>query len=241
MSEERIAASSEAPGDDTVGEPGDGEARDSGGSSERVGGSSLAQQLLCAVPQLRDPNFVRSVVLIIDHTRKGAFGIVLNNSLGTSIAEMAGAIGLQWLGPVDRKVRLGGPVEPSRGFILHDRPSWDPLAEALTPELFLTTSLDAVKAGEQETPPLGGGDSQALAFLGYAGWGAGQLEAEMAAGSWMVVPLRPENVEAGQGVTPTWLWSSSPESMWADALRSVGIDPARRVGAGPGSGKAPQA
>jgi len=232
MSDERKPASSEAPGEDA----------DKPGAGERVGGSSLAQQLLCAVPQLRDPNFVRSVVLIVDHTRKGAFGIVLNNPLPTAIADMAGAIGLQWLGPADRKVRLGGPVEPSRGFILHDRPSWDPLAEALTPELFLTTSLDAVKAGDAATTPgLGGPGSQALAFLGYAGWGAGQLEAEMAAGSWMVVPLRPESVEVGQGVVASWLWSSSPESMWAEALRSVGIDPARLVGAGPGSGKAPQA
>ena len=238
MSDERKPASSEASGSHK---------ESNGEAGERVGGVSLAQQLLCAVPQLRDPNFVRSVVLIIDHTRKGAFGIVLNNPLPTPIAEMAGAIGLQWWGPADRTVRLGGPVEPSRGFILHDRPTWDPLAESLTPELFLTTSLDAVKAGDLQTPRLGGPGSEALAFLGYAGWGAGQLEAEMAAGSWMVVPLRPEPVEAAspmgraQGVTPSWLWSSSPEAMWAEALRSVGIDPARLVGAGPGSGKAPQA
>lgn len=232
MSVERKAASSEATSPEKSG------AGEAGEPSKRGGGSSLAQHLLCAVPQLRDPNFVRSVVLIVDHSRAGAFGIVLNNPLPTPIADMAGAIGLQWHGSTDRKVRLGGPVEPSRGFILHDRPSWDPLAEALTPELFLTTSLDAVKAGEATTPPLGGPGSEALAFLGYAGWGAGQLEAEMAAGSWMAVPLRPETAEHGQGVTPAWLWSSSPEMMWADALRSVRIDPARLVGAGPGSGKA---
>ncbi len=231
MSDDRKAASSEATSPEKSG----------AGEPSKRGGASLAQHLLCAVPQLRDPNFVRSVVLIVDHSHTGAFGIVLNHPLETPIADMAGAIGLQWLGPADRRVRLGGPVEPSRGFILHDRPSWDPLAEALTPELFLTTSLDAVKAGETATPPLGGPGSQALAFLGYAGWGAGQLEAEMAAGSWMVVPLRPETVERGQGVTPSWLWSSSPEQMWAEALRSVHIDPARLVGAGPGSGKAPQA
>lgn len=207
---------------------------------ERVGGSSLAHQLLCAVPQLRDPNFLRSVVLMIDHSRKGAFGLVVNNPLPTTIAEMAGAIGLNWMGPSDRPVRLGGPVEPTRGFILHDRAAWDPLAEALTPELFLTTSLDAVKAGDLETPRLGGHGSEALAFLGYAGWGAGQLESEMAAGSWMVVPMRPEG-GTGPGVTPAWLWSTSPEAMWAVALRSVGIDPAWLVGASLGSGKAPQA
>lgn len=201
----------------------------------------MAQHLLCAVPQLRDPNFVRSVVLMIDHSRQGAFGLILNHPLPTAIAEMAAAIGLEWIGPEDVQVRLGGPVEPSRGFILHDRPEWDPLADALTPELFITTSLDAVKAASDvERPRLGGPRSQALAFLGYAGWGAGQLEAEMASGSWMAVPLRPEGL-GGQGVMPSWLWSVSPEVMWAEALLSVGIDPARLVGAGIGSGKGPQA
>jgi len=205
------------------------------------GGVSLVQHLLCAVPQLRDPNFVRSVVLMIDHSRKGAFGLILNHPLPTGIAEMASAIGLEWVGPEERQVRLGGPVEPSRGFILHDRPEWDPLADALTPELFLTTSLDAVKAAsDTETPRLGAAGTHAQAYLGYAGWGAGQLEEEMASGSWMPVPLRPDGSE-GQGVTPTWLWDTDPEAMWAEALRSIGIDPAWLVGAGLGSGKGPQA
>lgn len=220
------------------------EEREAPAPSGISGAASLAQHLLCAVPQLRDPNFVRSVVLMIDHSRKGAFGLILNHPLPTSMAEMASAIGLEWVGPEHTQVRLGGPVEPSRGFILHDRPEWDPLADALTPELFLTTSLDAVKAGaDVDTPRLGTTGSQALAFLGYAGWGAGQLEAEMASGSWMAVPLRPEGtlVDGGQGVTPSWLWSVSPEAMWAEALLSVGIDPARLVGAGVGSGKGPQA
>lgn len=204
------------------------------------GGSCLAQNLLCAVPQLLDPNFVRSVILMVDHTSQGAFGIVLNNVLPTGVAEMARAIGLCWSGPEDAKVRLGGPVEPSRGFILHDRPEWDPLAEALTPELFLTTSLDAVKeASDLDEPRLAANGAPALAFLGYAGWGPGQLEAEMAAGSWMIVPLRPETDAGGQGVKPSWLWTVDPELMWAEALRSVGIDPARVVGSG--SGKVPQA
>jgi len=210
-----------------------------GGSSS--GGSSLAQHLLCAVPQLLDPNFVRSVILIVDHTTKGAFGLVLNNALPTSTAEMASAIGLLWAGPEDALVRLGGPVEPSRGFILHDRPEWDPLAEALTPELFLTTSLDAVKeASDQDKPRLAAHGAPALALLGYAGWGPGQLEAEMASGSWMPVPLRPEGRE-GEGVRPSWLWSVNPDEMWAEALRAIGIDPAWLVGSPIGSGKVPQA
>ena len=205
------------------------------------GASSLAHHLLCAVPQLLDPNFVRSVILIVDHSTKGAFGLVLNNTLPTSTAEMASAIGLLWAGTEDARVRLGGPVEPSRGFILHDRPEWDPLAEALTPELFLTTSLDAVKeASDQDKPRLAANGAPALAFLGYAGWGPGQLESEMASGSWMPVSLRPESSE-GEGVRPSWLWSVDPDTMWAEALQAIGINPAWLVGAPIGSGKAPQA
>lgn len=203
--------------------------------------SSLERHLLCAVPQLVDPNFVRSVVLIVDHNARGAFGLVLNHRLPTPVAEMATAIGLRWVGPEEQTLGLGGPVEPTRGFILHDLPTWDPLAEAITPGVFLTTSLDAVReAADETTPRLGGATAHVLALLGYAGWGEGQLEAEMAAGSWMAVPLRAAGAP-GSGVDERWLWSTSPEAMWGEALRSVGIDPARLVGAGPGSGKAPQA
>jgi putative transcriptional regulator len=201
----------------------------------------LARHLLVAVPQLVDPNFVRSVVLIVDHSKQGAFGLVLNNRLPTPLGEMAAAIGLRWAGDPEQTVGLGGPVEPSRGFILHDQTAWDPLAEAITPAVFLTTSLDAVReAAGDATPRLGGAGAHVLALLGYAGWGEGQLEAEMASGSWMAVPIRADGA-SGPGVPESWLWSASPEAMWSEALHSVGIDPARLVGSKLGSGKAPQA
>jgi putative transcriptional regulator len=207
----------------------------------RTEATSLTRHLLCAVPQLVDPNFVRSVVLIVDHSLQGAFGLVLNNRLPTPLAEMATAIGLRWAGDPEQTVGLGGPVEPSRGFILHDQPGWDPLAEAITPGVFLTTSLDGVReAAGDATPRLGGPGSHVLALLGYAGWGEGQLEGEMASGSWMAVPVRPTGVE-GPGVPESWLWSTSPEAMWNEALHSIGIDPAWLVGAPLGSGKVPQA
>lgn len=199
----------------------------------------LARHVLCAVPQLVDPNFVRSVVLILEHDAKGAFGLVLNNRMTTLVHEMAAAIGLRWAGDPAQTVGLGGPVETTRGFILHDQPAWDPLAEAITPGVFLTTSLDAVRE-QSEAPRLGGPGAPVLVLLGYAGWGEGQLESEMAAGSWMAVPVR-ANGAAGNGVREAWLWSASPEAMWGEALKSIGIDPGRLVGASLGSGKAPQA
>lgn len=199
----------------------------------------LARHVLCAVPQLVDPNFVRSVVLILEHTAKGAFGLVLNNRMTTPVHEMAAAIGLRWAGDPAQTVGLGGPVETTRGFILHDQAAWDPLAEAITPAVFLTTSLDAIRE-HAEVPRLGGPGMQVLVLLGYAGWGEGQLESEMAAGSWMAVPVRTGGA-AGPGISESWLWSASPENMWGEALRSVGIDPGRLVGSSLGSGKAPQA
>src|ERR1041384_5229815 len=95
-----------------------------------VDASGLSRHLLCAVPQLVDPNFERSVVLIIEHNAKGAFGLVLNNRLTTRVHDMAQAIGLRWGGDPEQTVGLGGPVETTRGFIVHDQPAWAPLAEA---------------------------------------------------------------------------------------------------------------
>lgn len=201
--------------------------------------SSLAQHLLCAVPQLVDPNFVRSVVLVVDHTPEGAFGIVINHPLPTPMREFAAAIGLRWEGREEQTVRLGGPVEPVRGFLLHDQPGWDPLADAIAPGAYLTTSLEGVQSAGDGG--FGGGDANYLVFVGYAGWGPGQLESEMAQGSWMAVPLRAAGEDEGAGVTVPWLWSTEADAMWSTALASLGIDPARLIGGRLGSGRIPQA
>ncbi|MFY0531055.1 YqgE/AlgH family protein [Nannocystis pusilla] len=138
------------------------------------------------MPQLVDPNFVRSVVLIIDHSEKGAFGLIINHRLPTTIAEFADAVTLRWEGPADQGLRLGGPVEPVRAFLLHDQSQWDPLAEDVAPGAFLTASLEGVRRVSDNR--FGGAGRNYLVFLGYAGWGPGQLESEMAQGSWLAVP-----------------------------------------------------
>ena len=183
--------------------------------------TSLARHLLCAVPQLVDPNFVRSVVLLVEHNDEGAFGLVLNHPLPTLISEVTESLGFEWRGPGEQCVRLGGPVEPVRGFVLHDSLDWDPLAEPVAEGLLLTATLDAIR------PDLGiGGEGRILFTLGYAGWGAGQIEAEMTSGSWVAVPLS----ENGLGVSSRWVLETKPEQMWSEALAAVGIDPARMVG-----------
>lgn len=200
--------------------------------------TNLAQHLLCAVPQLVDPNFVRSVVFIVEHSERGAFGLVINHRLPTTIAEFAEAVTMKWDGPPDLGLRLGGPVEPVRAFLLHDQAEWDPLAEDVAPGAYLTASLEGVRRNGDDR--FGGSGRNYLVFLGYAGWGPGQLESEMAQGSWMAVPLR-EPQSPGPGVPVPWLFASDPETMWHEALATMGIDPARLIGSSVGSGRTPQA
>lgn len=186
--------------------------------------TSLAGHVLCAVPQLVDPNFVRSVVLMIEHNESGAFGLVLNSTLPTRVAEVASSLGLTWEGAPEQEIHLGGPVEPIRGFVLHDQPAWDPLADEVMEGVWLTMTLDAVL----QRGTFGGAGSFRF-VLGYAGWGAGQLEAEMASGSWIAVPLRAP-AEDGDGLQAPWIFQADPEAMWHEALSSIGVDPARFVG-----------
>lgn len=186
--------------------------------------TSLARHLLCAVPQLQDPNFKRAVVLMLEHNESGSLGLVINNPLPNTVAEVAEGLGLNWAGDEEQTVRLGGPVEPMRGWILHDQPQWDLQAVELLPGVQLTTSLDPIDKDEE----VGGEDENFLFLLGYAGWGASQLEEEIAAGSWVAVPVAEDEGEVG--VDPHWLFETDPEDMWADALRSIGVDPARLVG-----------
>lgn len=188
---------------------------------------SLANCLLCAVPQLMDANFHRSVVLVLAHGAEGALGLVVNRALPVSIREVAHELDLSWTGHEEESVRHGGPVSPERGWILHDQSTWDPCAEEIVrDELWLTTSLDHVrKAGAREF-----GDQMRMVFaLGYAGWEAGQLETELAAGSWVVVPLADDDC-AERGVDVDWLFDTPAELMWHQALAAIGINPLHLVG-----------
>lgn len=187
--------------------------------------SSLGGHLLCAAPQLLDPNFRRAVVLMLEHGEDGALGLVLNNPLPNTVAEVARSLALRWEGEAEATVRLGGPVEPMRGWILHDQPQWDPSADEVLPGLWLTTSLEPViQAGNHA---VGGHDGHVLFLLGYAGWASAQLEAEVAAGSWLPVPIDRNAGPARFGVSPRWVLETDPRQMWAGALTALGVDPGR--------------
>lgn len=171
---------------------------------------------------------------MLEHGEDGALGLVLNSPMRTTILEVAQSLSLEWAGDPESRVRLGGPVEQIRGWFLHDQPSWDSEADQLAAGLWLTTSLESVKRegseGQAHGPlRFGDDDSHFMFLLGYAGWGGGQLEAEIAGGSWVVVPV----VEAGEdevGVDVDFLFECDPDLMWVEALKAIGVDPQRLVG-----------
>ena len=151
---------------------------------------SLRNHFLVAMPGLHDPNFAHSVSYLCDHTSEGAMGIVINRPLDLSWHDIFDHLDID-----DSHTRIGaesvlagGPVQVDRGFVLH-RPSHHEWESSLvvTSDIVLTTSLDiitALAAGE--------GPESSLMALGYAGWGAGQLEIELAANAWLAVPADPQ-------------------------------------------------
>ncbi len=189
----------------------------------------LDGHLLVAVPQLVDPNFYRAVVLMLQHDQDGALGLVLNHRVDHRLSDVASGVGLEWKGDPETEVGVGGPVEPARGWVIHDRPDWDPHATNILTSLSLTTTLDGVVRDGHER--FGDDGGRFLFLLGYSGWGAGQIEEEIAAGSWVVVPVRdPEGPADVPGVVQDFVLDTPSATMWTDALESLGIDPVRLVG-----------
>lgn len=177
-----------------------------------VSESDLSCSLLIAMPQLLDPNFRRSVVLIVDHDEKGTFGLVLNRPADLSVLSLCGSLEVEWSGDPSASICWGGPVQPNTGWVLFNESlALDEDDEEVTPiaqGLFFAGSLDVLRTIAQSPP------TDVLFFLGYAGWGPGQLEAEMSEGAWLVAPLSSEIV-----------FDVSPEDMWEYVVRGLGIDP----------------
>lgn len=147
--------------------------------------TSLAEQLLIAMPSMEDGYFARSVSLICQHDAQGAMGLVLNQDSEFTLGAMFDQLGLACQNPGLRaaKVLSGGPVNPERGFILHsDGRTWDSSLH-LDNGLTVSTSRDILKA-----LAAGEGPERFLVLLGYSGWSAGQLEQEFAGNAWLSAP-----------------------------------------------------
>lgn len=173
---------------------------------------SLAPGLLIAMPSLADPNFHRSVVLVVAHTREGAFGLVINQALDLPVAAICAEAGITWKAGQHHKVLCGGPVERQRGWLLHPTPQRFEGTQVVDEGLALTASRDGLAAYAAEP------DGPFRLLLGYAGWGPGQLDREVLQGSWLTAP-----------VTHDLVFTTPRAEVWSRALRLSGIDPAHLV------------
>lgn len=152
----------------------------------------LTDHFLIAMPQLDDPNFSHALTYICEHNASGALGIIVNRPLHITLQDVLQHLGLD-AHPEEHSqatydwVYAGGPVQTDRGFVLHSpEASWDS-SIAISESICLSTSLDILKAIGQ-----GQGPRDFLVALGYAGWGAGQLEKEVAQNAWLTVPANPD-------------------------------------------------
>jgi putative transcriptional regulator len=180
-------------------------------TSGELGETSLAGQLLIAMPAMGDPRFAQCVIYVCAHTPEGAMGIVVNRPLQEpSFVDLLQQLGVDPLPPV-RTILLcaGGPVDHARGFVLHTA-DWTAEATLRVDEhLALTASLDVLKAIAG-----GGGPREGILALGYAGWGPGQLENELQQNAWLSAP-------ADLGV----LFDGEYQTKWRRALATLRVDP----------------
>jgi putative transcriptional regulator len=170
---------------------------------------SLAPSLLLSMPQLVDPNFARSVVLLCEHGPEGAFGLVVNRP-----SDVAAASAVHLEPPIERAnelpLLLGGPVEPQRGWILTSQAPDDVEHKALGAGLFLSASPILLRRVLAAQP----WPRRTHVLSGYAGWGPGQLDAELSDSSWLIAPVELDLI-----------FEIPPSASWEMAIRRLGADP----------------
>lgn len=177
------------------------------------GGPYLTGQILIAMPAMNDPRFSRTVIYVVAHNRDGAMGLVLNRDAEqVSFPDLLEQLGIDKSGARDIPVRFGGPVDVTRGFVLHST-DYAPGEGTLqvTHETAMTTTLDILKAIAH-----GKGPRKALLALGYAGWGAGQLESEVQENAWAI--CAPDDL---------LLFGEALEPKWRQAFDKLGVPPER--------------
>jgi putative transcriptional regulator len=175
--------------------------------------SDLAPAFLVAMHQLWDPNFRGSVVLMLHHDDEGAVGLVVNRATDIHMASLCETFGFAWKGAPEMRVDWGGPVQPELGWMLLGEAGFEaPDLESVSEGIRFTRSNDVLRK-VAETPP-----RRMRMFLGYAGWGPGQLERELAQGAWLVAPVAPQLV-----------FETPKDHLWEEVVRSLGIEPATLV------------
>lgn len=142
--------------------------------------ANLQNHFLIAMPQMLDPNFSGTITYLCEHNEHGAMGIVVNRPTELMLAEIFEQLNFPYEG-TDRAVYAGGPVQLERGFVLHnDGRNWESTLDIAT-NIRLSSSKDILEAIAKDEGP-----DDYLVALGYAGWGAGQLEQELTDNTWVV-------------------------------------------------------
>lgn len=171
---------------------------------------NLTNHFLIAMPSLADPNFSRTVTYLCEHGEEGALGIVINRPADVRLGELLDYLGLKDVaGQVaEQPVFLGGPVQRERGFVLH-RPDgqWESSLQ-IAEDIVLTTSQDVLAAIVATEGP-----RDYLVALGYAGWGPGQLEEELADNAWLSGPADAQVI-----------FDRPCEQRWRAAAALLGVD-----------------
>jgi putative transcriptional regulator len=196
---------------------------------ESPGGDLETPVLLIAMPQVMDPFFRRSVVLLIHLSEEGAFGLIVNRRTELTVREILDGLEIAWGGDDEAQAGFGGPVQPQMGTVLF-RPEDEP--QTARPEVGAARGnggdeLDEAGASVEVAPGVRltqhVGDLAQLAarppahfrlFLGYAGWGEGQLMEEILRNDWLTAPVSDELI-----------FAVDADRVWDEALRSVGVDP----------------
>lgn len=174
--------------------------------------TNLTGHMLIAMPGMGDPRFEQSVVFLCDHSDEGAMGLIVNKpNTDIEMEALLEQLNIEVRNPlVGRQVHFGGPVEMGRGFVLHT-PDYESVVTTLEvrEDIHMTATLDVL-----EDLGRGEGPEKWLMALGYAGWGPGQLEAELAQNGWLVADADADIVFAGEdGVK------------WTAALNAIGVNP----------------
>jgi putative transcriptional regulator len=171
--------------------------------------AGAAPILLLSMPQMADPNFAKAVVLLCDYTDEGAFGLVVNRQMDEPAWTLVNTEPPIRVDP-NLKLWIGGPVDPQRTWVLMSEAQGpDEEQREICPGLLLSVSKDLTLQLLQAPP-----SSRSRVLVGYAGWGPGQLDQEIAASAWLTL-----------GVDPSLIFNVPPDQMWEVAIRRLGADP----------------
>jgi putative transcriptional regulator len=179
--------------------------------------TSLTGKILLAMPGMGDPRFHHAVIFMCAHDANGAMGLVINHTLpGMEFRDLLEQLKIASDIRVDINalripVLSGGPVEGARGFLLHSSEFKQPDTVSIDPHYSITGTTDALR-----DVAAGKGPQRLLFILGYAGWGAGQLEAEIQENAWLVMEADPEII-----------FNAPADDKWQRAFEKLGFDPGR--------------